>query len=143
MFTHLILVVARPPCLPYRSRNYGMVYGVVAHHFSLGNTPLPEALRRIAIQGWGLLWTVSRKNFWLCGLPPKDMWEDVTAAWIRAGYNVHDCWRRACAVTNEWVYEEGSGPLKARIRQRINNERSIPLKNRTLAEVLSPQASVF
>ena len=78
-------------------------------------------------------------NFLCCGVPPKDLWEDVSQAWIRAGYNVHDCWRRACSVTNEWKYVEGSGPLKARVQQRICMERKIPLKNRTLAEVLNPQ----
>ena len=75
----------------------------------------------------------------LCGLPPKDLWEDVTQAWIHAGLNVDDCWKRACSVTNEWVYEAGAGPLKSRIKQRFFSERSIPLKNRTLAEVISPQ----
>ena len=75
----------------------------------------------------------------LCGLPPKDLWEDVSQAWIRAGLNVDDCWKRTCSVTNEWVYEAGAGPLKSRIKQRFSIERSIPLKNRTLAEVLNPQ----
>ena len=42
-------------------------------------------------------------------------------------------------MTNEWKYEEGAGPLKARIKQRICSERTIPLKNRTLEEVLNPQ----
>ena len=79
------------------------------------------------------------KNFLLCGVPPKDLWEDVSQAWIRAGYNVHDCWRRACSVTNEWKYDAGLGPLKDRVQQRISMERKIPLKNRTLAEVLNPQ----
>ena len=80
------------------------------------------------------------RNFLCCGVPPKDLWEDVSQAWIRAGYNVHDCWKRACAVTNEWKYiEGGSGPLKTRVQQRSCTERMIPLKNRTLAEVLNPQ----
>ena len=42
-------------------------------------------------------------------------------------------------MTNEWKYEEGAGPLKTRIKQRICSERTIPLKNRTLEEVLNPQ----
>ena len=84
------------------------------------------------------------QNFWLCGLPPKDLWTDVAEAWTRAGFNVHDCFKRACAVTNEWVYDAaGCGPLKSRISQRISHERSIPLKNRTLAEVLNPQVGPF
>ena len=79
------------------------------------------------------------RNCLLCGLPPKDLWEDVSQAWLRAGLNVDDCWRRACSVTNEWVYDAGPGLLKARIQQRIMTERSIPLKSRTLSEVLDPQ----
>ena len=68
----------------------------------------------------------------------------MAEAWTRAGFNVHDCFKRACAVTNEWVYDAaGCGPLKSRISQRISHERSIPLKNRTLAEVLNPQVLFF
>ena len=51
-----------------------------------------------------------------------------------------DCWRRACSVTNEWVYDATApAPLKGRIKQRFCSEYSVPLKNRDLAEVLSPQ----
>ena len=80
------------------------------------------------------------KNFLLCGLPPKDLWEDVSLAWARAGLNVTDSWKRACSVTNEWVYDDQpTKPLKSRITQRMITERIIPLKNRTLSEVLDPQ----
>ena len=80
------------------------------------------------------------RNFLLCGLPPKDIWEDASEAWARAGLNVADCWKRACSVTNEWVYDhQPDRPLKARIQQRLISERGIPLKNRTLAETLDPQ----
>ena len=72
------------------------------------------------------------QNFLLTGLPPKDLWEDISQLWLRAGINVDDAWKRACSVTNEWVYEPGPGPLRSRIRQRINRERSIPLKNRSI-----------
>ena len=72
------------------------------------------------------------QNFLLTGLPPKDLWEDISQLWLRAGINVDDAWKRACSVTNEWVYEPGPGPLRSRIRQRINRERCpIPLKNRS------------
>ena len=79
------------------------------------------------------------QNFLLTGLPPKDLWEDVSEAWRRAGLNVDDCWKRALSVCNEWLCEPGVGPLKTLVRQRICHERSVPLKNRTLAEVLDPQ----
>ena len=42
-------------------------------------------------------------------------------------------------MTNEWVYTPGPGPVGDRITQRRITERSIPLKHRTLAEVLDPQ----
>ena len=79
------------------------------------------------------------RNFMLSGLPPKDLWEDISEAWIRAGFNVHECWKRACSVTNEWKYVESAGPVRTRVQQRIASERTIPLKNRTLAEILDPQ----
>ena len=54
--------------------------------------------------------------------------------------NVADVWKRTCSVTNEWVYDDQpQKPLKSRIRQRLVTEKSVPLKNRTLAEVLDPQ----
>ena len=71
------------------------------------------------------------QNLMLTGLPPKDLWEDISQLWLRAGINIDDAWKRACSVTNEWIYEPGPGPLKSRIRQRIMHERSIPLKNRS------------
>ena len=55
------------------------------------------------------------KNVQLVGLPPKDMMEEVEAAWARAGLNVDECWRRAVSVTNEWVYTPGTGPVGNRI----------------------------
>ena len=79
------------------------------------------------------------QNVQLVGLPPMDMLDDVEAAWARAGLDVHECWRRAISVTNEWVYTPGPGPVGDRITQRRITERSIPLKHRTLAEVLDPQ----
>ena len=46
-------------------------------------------------------------------LPPKDFWEAVAQSWLAAGFNVDDCWRRACSVTNEWVYDATApAPLK-------------------------------
>ena len=75
----------------------------------------------------------------LVGLPPKDLLDDVELAWKRAGLNVDEYWRRTVSVTNEWVYTPGPGPVADRITQKRITERSIPLKHRTLAEVLDPQ----
>ena len=79
------------------------------------------------------------QNVQLVGLPPKDLLDDVELAWKRAGLNVDECWRRTVSVTNEWVYTPGPGPVADRITQKRITERSIPLKHRTLAEVLDPQ----
>ena len=80
------------------------------------------------------------RNFLLCVLPPKDVCEDVSLAWAFAGLNVTDCWKRACSVTNEWVYDDQpTKPLKSRITQRLITDRGIPLKNRALPQVLDPQ----
>ena len=83
------------------------------------------------------------QNFPLSGLPPKDLWEDISQLWLRAGINVDDAWKRACSVTNVWVYEPGPGPLKSRIRQRVTRERSIPLKNRSSAWNTTPLLTPF
>ena len=79
------------------------------------------------------------KNFILCGVPPKDLIEDVAQALIAAGVDVDQYFKTACSVTKEWVYDESFGRVKDRIRQKIDNERGIPLKHRTLAETLNPQ----
>ena len=51
-----------------------------------------------------------------------------------------ECLARAVAVTGEWIYEPGNGVLLDKIKQRSYNlERKIPLKFRTLADVLNPQ----
>ena len=43
-------------------------------------------------------------------------------------------------MTGEWIYEPGNGVLLDKIQQRSYNlERKIPLKFRTLADVLNPQ----
>jgi len=85
---------------------------------------------------------VCYQNFLLVGLPPKDLWVDITQAWLRQGLNIDDCWKRVCSVTNEWEYDANPAlELKSRIQERRKprNEQCIPLKNRTLAEVLDPQ----
>ena len=71
---------------------------------------------------------------------PKDMIEDVAQALIVAGISVDAFFEKACTVTREWIYDKANHVrVKERIRQRINNEHGVPLKFRTLAEVLNPQ----
>ena len=108
------------------------------HHVSL--SLFPEQMGRGRAVWCRCPSLAPKRNFLLCGLPPKDLWEDVTDAWRRAGLNIVDCWKRACSVTNEWVYDhQPDKPLKSRVQQRLITERGIPLKNRTLGETLDPQ----
>jgi hypothetical protein len=75
-------------------------------------------------------------NFHLVGIPPKDLVLLVEEAWRAAGMNVDECWEKACSVTGEWVYDPSS-PL--RLQQKHLEERTVPLKHKTLAETLDPQ----
>ena len=79
------------------------------------------------------------QNFVLFGVPPKDLLEAIAQAYIVNGFNVDDCFKRACSVTGEWKYDAQPSRLKDRIQQKFCNERSIPLKKRTLDETLNPQ----
>ncbi len=73
-------------------------------------------------------------NFHLVGVPPKDLLNDVVAAWTAAGLNVEECFRKAVSVTNEWIYDSQQG-----LQQKRLSERMVPIKHRTLAETLDPQ----
>jgi hypothetical protein len=84
--------------------------------------------------------TVDPRNILLVGVPPKDMIEDVAQALLSAGISVDAFFDKACTVTREWIYDKANHVrVKERIRQRISNEHGVPLKFRTLAEVLNPQ----
>ncbi len=78
------------------------------------------------------------RNLHLVGVPPKDVLEDVEKAWRDAGLDVDRCWENAVSVTSEWVYTRGPQHISQRITQKRIEERRIPLKHRTLAEVLDP-----
>jgi hypothetical protein len=79
------------------------------------------------------------QNFSLLGMPPKDILEDLATALIAAGINVDDFFDCSCKVTDDWKYDRTKSRLKDRIDQKFCNERSIPLKFRSLAETLNPQ----
>ena len=79
------------------------------------------------------------QNCQLVGIPPKDLIDEVADALRAAGFDVDTCFKRAAAVTGEWVYTPGDGPVSHRIVPKRSAERNIPLKCRTLAEVLTPQ----
>jgi hypothetical protein len=44
------------------------------------------------------------------GVPPLDLLEDVGRAWHAKGFNVHDCFEKAAAVTGEWEYHRHRAP---------------------------------
>ena len=75
-------------------------------------------------------------NFHLVGVPPKDLVLLVEEAWRAAGMNVDECWEKACSVTGEWIYDPSS-PLH--LQQKHLEERTVPIKHKTLAETLDPQ----
>ena len=79
------------------------------------------------------------QNCQLVGIPPSDLIDDVAEALHVAGFNVDTCFKQAATVTGEWEYTPGDGPVSTRITHKWSAERTIPLKCRTLAEVLNPQ----
>ena len=78
-------------------------------------------------------------NFLLCGVPPRDILEDVAAALITRGIDVHKFFEDACSVTRECVYEKEKPHLRDRITVKFISEHSTPVKHRKLEETLNPQ----
>ena len=79
------------------------------------------------------------RNFHLIGVPPRDILEDVAAALIADGVDVDQFFENACKVTGEWEYDRSKARLVDRLQQKFSSERSVPLRFRTLAEMLNPQ----
>jgi hypothetical protein len=81
------------------------------------------------------------QNFRLVGLPPMDLLQEVVDAWLVAGLDLEKCLRVMCAATDEW--EMIDGPIHADIGDRLKHKwklgQTIPMKVRTLAEILKPQ----
>ena len=75
----------------------------------------------------------------LRGLPPRDILPDVVRAWQSAGLDVAECLQRATTVTNEWVYQPGTGDVRERFAPRLISERTVPVAWRDLYEVINPQ----
>ena len=74
------------------------------------------------------------------GLPPIDILEDVCHAWQRAGLDVAECLRRACTVTNEWIYTPTTeGDIRQRLTRRVIKEMSVPVELKNLGEVIDAQ----
>ena len=79
------------------------------------------------------------KNFSLVGIPPRDLIEDLAQELLRQGIDVDAFFEKACQVTADWKYERSMAKVVDRIQQKFCNERTVPLKFRTLAECLNPQ----
>ena len=80
----------------------------------------------------------------LIGVPPADLLDDVAKAWQARGLDVNKCFRDACSVTGEWEYTDAPPQLAtvnvaSRMKQRYRAWQTMPMKLRTLEEVLNPQ----
>ena len=79
-------------------------------------------------------------NFALCGLPPKDLVDDVAAALRKNGYDIDEVFQRACLICNEVEYNAcRQGPPSNRFLRKHRSERTVPVQHRTLAATLNPQ----
>ena len=75
----------------------------------------------------------------MIGVPPWDIIEEVAMAWAHAGLDVASCMRRCAEVTGEFVYVEKESRLQKRLMPKILNVKTIPVRHRSLAEILDPQ----
>ena len=82
---------------------------------------------------------VKPRDFQLIGIPPKDLIDRVARALQAAGHDVDTCFKRAASVTDEWSYSLGDEPVSSRIQPKWSPARKIPIRLRTLAEILDPQ----
>ena len=79
------------------------------------------------------------------GLPPIDILDEVAQAWRDTGLDVEACLKAAAEVTNDWCYrpaghkEDPTVNIAARLTSRWDHQRRVPLKLKTLSEVLNPQ----
>ena len=74
----------------------------------------------------------------LIGLPPKDLLEDIALAVTALGKDPETFYRKNVSVTKEWVYDPEPTRLRDRIKPKFTSEKSVPLRHRTLAEILNP-----
>ncbi len=67
------------------------------------------------------------------------MIEEIAMAWAHAGLDVAFCLRRCALVTGEFAYDEQETRLQRRLKPKILNVKTIPVRHRSLAEILDPQ----
>ena len=88
---------------------------------------------------------VDPANYAAVGLPPQDLLDDVTQAWAALGMDVDKLLSQAASVTDEWEYtrsEPGADPttsVRTRLTPRYAELRSVPLRLKTLPQILNPQ----
>ena len=128
----------------------GPAYGPTVHKVQALSMPevVCGCLEGIFAHGqvYGLVSRVTApENFHLVGLPPEDMLDEVAAAWEAAGLSVDACLREAVSVTADWEYPPASAgrppatQVRRRLTRRQTEERRVPVRMRTLAELLDPQ----
>ena len=78
-------------------------------------------------------------NFELLGVPPKDLICAIAVALRRAGFDYDDVFQRCVSVSNEWNYNVVGDNVADRFSQRYLRQRSVPMRHKSLDEVLNPQ----
>ena len=79
-------------------------------------------------------------NFELVGIPPVDMISAVASALRAAGLDPEEFLRKSCDITREFAYDPTAAEdIRDRIKPRFQSQKLLPVKNRTLEEVLDPQ----
>ena len=75
----------------------------------------------------------------MIGLPPVDLIDDVALALREAGYTPTKCFEQWLDVTKEFVYSEKEDRLRDRFKPKRIDTKTIPVRNKPLAETLNPQ----
>ena len=79
------------------------------------------------------------QNFVLVGIPPKDLLEDIAAALLARGVDADKYFEDAASVMREWIYDREAPRLRDRVKVKFNKEHALPVKLKTLKEILNPQ----
>jgi len=85
------------------------------------------------------------QNLCLIGLPPADLLDEVAEAWAANGLDVDACFATAAAVTGDREYTPAGDPraatrnARSRLTKKETEERRVPVRLRSLDEILDPQ----
>ena len=79
------------------------------------------------------------ENLHFVGIPPIDLLDRIWNAWRKAGHDPVECLRQCVKVTDDFAYEPNGKDLQDRFIQRFKHATTVPVKLRTLSEMLSPQ----